>query len=354
MVTTLDTGSDYFRSLVTLTIGGPTQSLRVADLGLLTTGQRSGTGLGFTRSISITQPDGADAKLTVGETFTVTNTYDPTFGATTTTSLNLTLVGSGTYSALLSSSDILIGVDSAGRQHVIFPDGDMPVLLGTVLARIDVQPVGYNFDTDAPLCFSRGVEIKTPSGARKIETLKVGDLVLTKDNGARPISWIGRRFIDRDTLSVNPKLAPIRIKAGALGDNLPAADLIVSPQHRILLRSKIAKRMFDTAEILVAAKMLVECEGIDICMDIDGVEYFHILFDQHEIVFANGAETESLFTGPQALKSIGIDARLELFTLFPELQSVDYIARPVRTLASGHKLRKLVDRHMHNSKVLVA
>jgi hypothetical protein len=353
MAIVLETGSDYFRSLALLTIGGGNQSLSALDLGLLTTGQTSGSGLGGTRTISLSQPDGNDQRLMVGEQFTVTNTNVPLLGSPTTTTLNLTLVGSGTYSALLSTSNILVAVDGSGNQYVIFPDGDMPTLTGTVLSTINVQAVGYDFDTNAPLCFTRGVLIETVDGPRAIETLKPGDLVLTKDNGARPIAWIGHRSIGARALAQNPELAPIRIKAGALGKGIPEADLIVSPQHRILVRSRIAQRMFDTDEILVAAKLLLEADGIDICEDCEGVEYFHLLFDQHEVVFANGAEAESLYTGPQALKSVSASARIEIFALFPQLRALDYSPVPARIMAAGKKARQLASRHMQNGKFLV-
>ena len=353
MATNLETNVDYFRSLAILTVGGGDQSLSVADLGLLTTGNTSGSGLGSTRTISISQPDGNDQQLKVGEQFTVTNVNDPLIGATTTTTLNLTLVGSGTYSTLLTRSNVLLGVDSSGRQYVIFPDGDMPSLLGTVLSTLNLQPVGYDFDTDEPLCFTRGVMIETPEGAKPVEALKVGDLVITKDNGAKPILWIGSRMIGQKRLVSNPELTPIRIEAGALGQNMPAADLTVSPQHRILVRSKIAQRMFDANEVLVAAKQLLQLDGISICEDVTEVEYFHILFDQHEVVFANGAESESLYTGAQALKSVSLAARAELFTLFPELEEPDCNPVPARVLASGRRGRQLALRHMKSNNSLV-
>ena len=195
--------------------------------------------------------------------------------------------------------------------------------------------------------------IDTPEGARPVETLKIGDLVLTKDNGAQPIVWIGYRTIGKKVLARNPALTPIRIKSGALGTGTPETDLIVSPQHRLLVRSQIARRMFETDEILVAAKLLLEVEGIEICDDVERVDYFHILFGQHEVVTANGAEAESLYTGPQALKSVSAAARLEIFALFPELEDLDYCPVPARLLASGRKARQLAARHAQNGKCLV-
>ncbi|SDE83846.1 Hint domain-containing protein [Paracoccus isoporae] len=112
--------------------------------------------------------------------------------------------------------------------------------------------------------------------------------------------------------------------------------------------------MFGTNEVLVAAKQLCQVDGIDTAYDLDEVEYFHILFDRHEVVISNGAETESLYTGPQALKSVGEAALEEIFTIFPELKDHDYTPVPARTFASGRMGRKLAMRHKKNAKPLVS
>src|SRR5690606_24870473 len=115
------------------------------------------------------------------------------------------------------------------------------------------------------------------------------------------------------------KLRPIRIRAGALGNGTPSSDLVLSPQHRVLVRSRIAQKMFGATEVLVAARQLLLLDGIDIATDLTEVEYFHMLFDRHEVVISNGALTESLYTGAQALQAVGKAARDEIFTLFPQL-----------------------------------
>lgn len=209
----------------------------------------------------------------------------------------------------------------------------------------------YNVDT-VP-CFARGTMIRTDRGDVAIEALAKGDLVLTADNGLQPIRWIGSKVVSAATLEQNEKLRPIRIRAGSLGRNNPASNLVVSPQHRILVRSRIAQNMFGTNEILVAAKQLLMIDGIDIATDMPEVEYFHMLFERHEVVLSNGAETESLYTGPEALKSVGKAAREEIFTLFPELSHDDYEPIPARILATGRMGRKLAMRHVKNSKLLV-
>nr|WP_083825857.1 Hint domain-containing protein [Paracoccus sp. TRP] len=210
-------------------------------------------------------------------------------------------------------------------------------------------------DTNGTIvCFARGTLIVTDRGEVAVEDLQVGDLVVTRDHALQPIRWIGSRKLRSSELGVLPKLRPIRIKAGALGDGVPSSDLLVSPQHRVLVRSKIARKMFGTDEVLVAAKQLVLLDGIDIATDMQEVEYFHILFDRHEVVISNGAETESLFTGPEALKSVGKAALEEIFTLFPELEDPDYVPQPARFLPSGRKARKMGMRHLQNNLPLVA
>ena len=219
---------------------------------------------------------------------------------------------------------------------------------------IVAAPEGLSEENTGVTCFTRGTLIMTDKGEVAIEGLQVSDLVVTRDHGLQPIRWIGSRKLRSSELGVLPKLRPIRIKAGALGDGVPSSDLLVSPQHRVLVRSKIARKMFGTDEVLVAAKQLVLLDGIDIATDMQEVEYFHILFDRHEVVISNGAETESLFTGPEALKAVGKAALEEIFTLFPELEDPNYVPQPARFLPSGRKARKMGMRHLQNNRPLVS
>ncbi|MDO5658607.1 MAG: Hint domain-containing protein [Paracoccus sp. (in: a-proteobacteria)] len=213
--------------------------------------------------------------------------------------------------------------------------------------------VGTSPAAPVPVCFSADALIQTDCGPVRAGDLTAGDLVRTRDNGFQPIRWIdSTRFVFMP-FDQSAALRPIRIRAGALGANSPAQDLLVSPQHRVLVRSKIAQKMFGTDEILVAAKQLLQVDGIDIAEDLAEVTYVHFLFDQHEIVFSNGAETESLFTGPEALKTVGAAALEEIFAIFPELRDRDYTATPARPLASGRMGRKLAVRHAQNGKALV-
>jgi len=203
-------------------------------------------------------------------------------------------------------------------------------------------------------CFVAGTMIETEVGLVAVEDLKIGDMVLTRDNGLQPIRWIGRVKISAGALARNAKIRPIRVQAGSLGENTPSTDLLVSPQHRILVRSKLAMKIFGALEVLVPAKQLLIHEGIDYAEDLTEVEYFHFLFDQHEVVMSNGAATESLYTGPQALKAVGRVAREEIIALFPELEDAGHVPESARALASGRMARRLSQRHFQRPQSLVS
>ena len=200
-------------------------------------------------------------------------------------------------------------------------------------------------------CFTSGTLIMTTTGEHPIETLCVGDRVRTMDHGSQPIQWIGGRSLNAALLAANPKLIPIRISAGALGANLPEQDLLVSPQHRVLVRSHIAERMFGSREVLVPANKFLTLDGINIAWDITEVTYWHILFDDHQIIWSNGAATETLFTGPEAIKSLTPEARTEIRTLFPDLFDPEYIPKSARPIPpKGKLMKRLVQRHLQNQK----
>lgn len=236
--------------------------------------------------------------------------------------------------------------------------GGVNGLLNTVATTQTANP-GLDLELDPEdindlVCFVSGTMILTPEGPMPIENLKVGDLVFTKDNGYAAVSWLGRRTLGAELLRAFPNLRPICISAGSLGDGLPSADLLVSPQHRVLIRSRIAERVSGAHEVLVAAKQLLQMDGIDVVNDVDEVVYVHFMFDKHQIVIANGAETESMFTGPQALRSVGKAARSEILALFPELAEEGYEPQGVRALPSGRMGRKIVSRHIQHGKPLVS
>lgn len=206
-----------------------------------------------------------------------------------------------------------------------------------------------------PPCFTMGTMIATPEGKVAIEHLAAGDDVLVEADGtmvARSIRWAGRRNYGAAALQREPRLRPVRILAGALGDGLPQQDLLVSRQHRVLVKSKIAQRMFGAPEVLVAAIRLTELPGIFVDDEVSEVTYLHLLFDQHEIIVAEGVSTESLYTGPEALQAIGPEARAEILMIFPELARLDYQPQPARHIPHLRQQKKLIERHAKNNRTL--
>ena len=161
--------------------------------------------------------------------------------------------------------------------------------------------------------------ILTEQGKVTIETLAVGDLVLTRDNGFQPIRWIGQRTLSAADLAAVPQFNPVQIASGALGGGLPERTMLVSPQHRMLINTPRAELLFGEAEVLAAAVHLVGRPGITRATP-DQVSYIHLLFDEHELICADGAWSESFQPGQHTLASMDNAQRQEIFALFPELQ----------------------------------
>ncbi len=156
---------------------------------------------------------------------------------------------------------------------------DFPFVVGvTYTPGAQLPATSAPYETLAP-CFTRGTLIKTDQGERPIEELAAGDMVLTMDHGYQPIRWIGS-----SKRAATGDLAPILIRKGALGND---RDLRVSPQHRMLLQGWQAELLFGELEVLATAKSLLNDHSI--LRDEGGeVEYFHMLFDTHEIIYAEG------------------------------------------------------------------
>lgn len=167
-------------------------------------------------------------------------------------------------------------------------------------------------------CFTPGTLIATPRGEVPVECLRVGDKVITRDNGIQEIRWIGSRVVDRQELTAHPHLKPILIRAGALGGDLPERDMLVSPNHRMLVSNDLTTLYFEEREVLAAAKHLVNSRTIRQAETL-GTSYLHFMFDHHQVVLANGAWTESFQPGDQSLRGVGNSQRNELFELFPDL-----------------------------------
>jgi hypothetical protein len=168
-------------------------------------------------------------------------------------------------------------------------------------------------------CFTPGTLIKTNFGEVAVEMLTTGMQVLTRDNGYQPVIWVGRRELGDADLIATPELKPIKIIHGALGQDLPERDTVVSPQYRMLLSNAQIREWFDADEVLVAAHLLTCFEGVS-REDVSQVTYIHFMFEQHEIVLADGAWSESFQPGDMRLGAMDQRHREELLTIFPDLE----------------------------------
>lgn len=186
------------------------------------------------------------------------------------------------------------------------------------------------------ICFTPGAQILTSHGERAVETLQVGDRVVTRDNGLRPIRWIGKR-----TVTAKDDFAPIRIAPSVTDGGREA--LIVSPQHRILFTGYRAELLFGESEVLVAAKHLVDGRDVTVT-ELEEVTYIHIMFDRHEVIYASGIATESFHAGDMGLGAVSESAREELFAIFPELRSAGGRHRETaRTCLKKHEALLLME-----------
>jgi len=192
-------------------------------------------------------------------------------------------------------------------------------------------------------CFTPGITIATPKGERLIEELQVGDRIITRDNGIQEIMWLGHKEMSGKALVQNPHLKPILIKAESLGNGLPERDMLVSPNHRVLVASDMTQLYFEEREVLAAAKHLVGSAGIHE-VDVMGTTYIHMMFERHEVVLSNGSWTESFQPGDYSLKGIGNAQRTEIFELFPELRNREGLEdyRSARKSLKKHEAKLLV------------
>lgn len=192
-------------------------------------------------------------------------------------------------------------------------------------------------------CFTPGTLIVTDTGLRDVASLRVGHLVMTRDHGLQPIRWVGARRIKPLELLVDPSLRPIMIRRGALGCGLPERDMMLSRQHRMLINGPRAELLFGTDEVLVRAAHLTCLPGVHE-VEVASVTYVHIMFDQHEVVLADGAWSESFQPGDRSLNGLDGDQRDELLRIFPELAQMDQTHRydAVRTTLKAHEARVLL------------
>lgn len=210
---------------------------------------------------------------------------------------------------------------TTGQEITLNDDGTL-----TVVTDGDLETVYFNYTADngqgnsdtglveinqTVPCFLRGTMIRVPGGEIAVEDLRPGMEVLTYDNGPQTLQWIGSRRTD-----CTPGTAPIRFAAGSFGNT---RDLYVSPQHRMVVSGALAELLFGENEVLVKAKDLVNDKTIRPALDLAQAEYFHLLFGSHQILWANGALSESYQPGPETAEGFDAETQAEIRELFPDL-----------------------------------
>ncbi|QYK43203.1 MAG: Hint domain-containing protein [Paracoccaceae bacterium] len=215
----------------------------------------------------------------------------------------------------------VIEVADTGARLVMFA-GDLPppdTDLWIVRSSLGDAPVADPATQAGVICFTPGTLLRTAGGSVRIEDLRPGDRIQTRDDGPQEVLWTGRRRMTGARLYAMPHLRPVRFRAGAMGVGRPDRDLLVSPRHRMLVRGPAARALFNAEEVLVAAADLVNGGSITVDLAAREVTYVHVLLERHEVVWANGLATESFHPGAAALDTLDPHDRFALEAILPEV-----------------------------------
>lgn len=208
-----------------------------------------------------------------------------------------------------------------GAKPLLMFHGDLPprdTELWVVNLSLDPRFTAQSDDRGV-ICFTPGTLIDTEDGPRPVEDLSEGDRVLTRDNGPQEVLWTGTRRMSGARLHAMPELRPVRIFAHAFGEDRPETAFLVSPQHRLLLSGPEISDLFNTPEVLVAARDLApHLAQTDLA--VREVTYVHLLLPRHEIVWANGLETESFHPASARLSTLDESDRARLLDGLPEAE----------------------------------
>lgn len=205
--------------------------------------------------------------------------------------------------------------------YVVRIDGVNVGLTGTTLPQPGQEfTIDSTSDTssepyeDIP-CFTDGTLIDTPNGPRAVELLAEGDLVMTVDGGGPlPLRGVLRRTLGLADLIARPHLRPISFAPGAVGNE---RQLTVSPQHRMLVSGWQAELHFFESELLVPAKFLVNGTSVRVAPLDKPVTYHHLLFDGHQLIWSEGAISESMDPSGDAAGRAAV--KEELGEVFPDI-----------------------------------
>ena len=153
-------------------------------------------------------------------------------------------------------------------------------------------------------CFCQGTTLMTATGEQPVDWICSGDRVLTKDHGFQSVLWANRTVISARKLQSTANLRPIKIAARSIDKDTPAKDLLLSPEHRILLKSPQIELLFGCGEVFAPIKSVANDGDVARTLPDHDISYYHIMFAQHEIVLADGLWIESFFPDKMALAAL--------------------------------------------------
>jgi hypothetical protein len=274
---------------------------------------------------------GEDEIITISSTGAVSDNTGLLEGQT------ISLFG-GFYKYSLPAADIsLISSYASSIEQALFETGsvgaDLFITLAADSANANLVDATITTDGDIVICYLAGTRIMTASGEVPVETLAIGDLVITRGQGVQPVKWIGRQSFDRRFIKPNSDQMPVRFEAGALGNGLPRRPLYVSAGHSMLIDGQ-----------LVLAKSLVNGVTITQFHAPDDIHYYQLEFEAHDCVLAEGAWSES-YADSEGMRAKFNNAA-EFAALYPDYVSppapILYAPRPISGPDLATRLRPLV------------
>ncbi|MEM7544951.1 MAG: Hint domain-containing protein [Pseudomonadota bacterium] len=261
----------------------------------------SPTSQGLAEDINTTNAEGDPVSFAAGQVLEVEFTLDAVpVGGGPTIQLLFVAIGPG---------------ENAGDLFLVVPTA--PLVPGTTYD-ISFANDGGGTPYEDVICFTTGTKIETVDGLRAVETIRVGDQVMLHGGGVDKIIWAGSQTLSPETLKRSPRLRPVLIEANAFGSGLPVRDLIVSPQHRVLLTGERAILYFDAPEVLAPAIALCNGSSVRQLSADHSVTYHHIMCANHQILLSEGLPTESFYPGKTALNGLDGSVRDELMEIISD------------------------------------
>ena len=209
-----------------------------------------------------------------GEDFPDYSASTPAFGTFTIDA------NTGQFTYTVTQAEAVAAASGGTASSNVTVTGDDALVTGST----DDDTLTFNFT----VCFGRGTMIATPDGERPVETLAIGDRVLTADGRAVPVLWMGINAVS-PMFRPADRLEPVLIEAGALepmlGEALPVRDLVVTADHGMVI-----------GDYVINASALVGAAGIRFLdwRKLGGdFAYYHIETEGHEVVRAEGAPAET-------------------------------------------------------------